>query len=73
MRLRNFLAATAAVALSSAPIAAQAAETPMARESAPVKGEEIGGGFLLPLVAVLAVIVAVVLITDDGDEEPESP
>lgn len=72
MRFRNVLAATAAAMLASAPIAAQAAEAAGARDGTPVEGEEIGGGFIVPLIAALAVIVAVVLIAD-GDDEPASP
>ena len=73
MKLRNFLAATAAVALTAAPVAAQAAVADVARTGTPVEGEELGGSLLLPILAVIAVVVGIVLITDDGDEEPASP
>lgn len=72
MKLRNYLAAVAAVAMTSAPIVAHAAGTPVRAGSSVEEAESIGGGFLLPLLAVLAVIVAVVVIADD-DESPASP
>lgn len=72
MKFHSVFAAAAAVMLASAPAAAQAADAAGARDGEPVEGEEIGGGFLLPLVAALAVIAAIVLITD-GDDEPTSP
>lgn len=71
MKLREFLAATAAVSLVATPVAAQAAEN--TRTGTPVEGEGIGGGLLLPILAVLAVAAAIYLITDDSDEEPTSP
>ena len=73
MKLREFLAATAAVRLVAAPVAAQAAAAEDTRTGTPVEGEGIGGGLLLPILAVLAVAAAIYLITDDSDEEPTSP
>lgn len=71
MRLKTVSLAAAAVALSTAPIAAQAQLAP--RDAAPVDGEsEIGGGSQLVILAVVAaVIFAGIAITDDDD--PLSP
>lgn len=73
MRLRHFLSAVAALSLAAAPVAAEAAAAPASRGGSPVEGEEIGGGFIIPLIGVLAVIVAVVLIADDSNDSPASP
>lgn len=74
VKLRSSLAVAVGAALTSAPIVAQAAGAPVARTGSSVEDEVegVGGGFLLPLLAVLAVIVAVVVIADD-DESPASP
>ena len=70
--LRNTILASAALALSLSPIAAQAA--PAARTSAPVaESEELRGTTLWVVAAIaLALIVwGVIELTDD--DEPQSP
>jgi type IV secretory pathway VirB2 component (pilin) len=70
------MTAISAVALMAAPTmaAAQPAQAPV-REVAPsaeeVEGEQIRGGFLLPLAVIVAIIIGIILLT--GDDEPESP
>ena len=73
MRIKSILAAVAAVSMAAAPVVAQpkpAAEVAPASET--VEGEQIRGGFLLPLAIIIAIILGVVLLTKD-DEEPTSP
>jgi hypothetical protein len=72
MKLRKILAAAAAVSLTAAPVAAQAAKVEGARSSEAIEGEEVGGSFLIPLLAIIAVVAAIVLVSG-GDDEPTSP
>ena len=73
MRLSSILAALAATSMAAAPVAAAprpAAEVAPAAET--VEGEQIRGGFLLPLAIIVAIIIGVLLLTKD-EEEPVSP
>jgi hypothetical protein len=76
MKLSRLITSSAlALALAGAPIVAQAtpANVEQARAGTEVGGEELrGGGLLLPLAFLLAAILAVILLTDDGGA-PESP
>ena len=76
MSFRSVLAAVSALALLAAPTAASAqaaASQPaeLAPRSEQVEGSEIRGGFILPLLALIALLVAVLKLT--GDETPDSP
>ncbi len=74
MRIKSILAAMAAASMAAAPVVAQpkpAAE--VAPQSETVEGEQIRGGFLLPLAIIIAIIIGVILLTKDDDEEPISP
>jgi type IV secretory pathway VirB2 component (pilin) len=73
MRIKNVLAAIAAASMAAAPAVAQprpAAE--VAPQSETVEGEQIRGGFLLPLAIIIAIIIGVILLTKD-EEDPVSP
>ena len=73
MRIKSLLAAAGALSLAVAPVAAQAqaaasaAITPATEE---VEGSEIRGGFILPLIAIIAIILAILHFT--GDDDPIS-
>jgi hypothetical protein len=58
--------------LLAAPISAQAADAK--RLASDVQGENLRGGFIIPLVALIAVILGILALTsnDDGDL-PHSP
>lgn len=76
MRISSIIAAMAAVSMAAAPVVAApkpaaAAATEVAPASETVEGEQIRGGFLLPLAIIIAIILGVVLLTKD--EEPTSP
>lgn len=76
MRLKSILAAIAAASMAAAPVVAApkpaaAPATEVAPQSETVEGEQIRGGFLLPLAIIIAIILGVVLLTKD--EEPTSP
>jgi hypothetical protein len=82
MRFAKTILALAACSLATAPVMASsassatklslsgAASTRAASESD--KANELGGGFIIPAVAIVAIITGVVIAADD-DNEPTSP
>ena len=77
MRINSILAAIAAASMAAAPVVAApkpaaASATEVAPQSATGEGEQIRGGFLLPLAIIIAIIIGVILLTRD-DEDPISP
>jgi hypothetical protein len=67
------VAAVVALSMTSAPLLAAnpASSLSVARASASLENEsELGGGFLIPLLALAAVVTGIVVAVDD---EPESP
>lgn len=76
MRINSILAAVAAASMAAAPVVAAKPAAAPATEVAPasetVEGEQIRGGFLLPLAIIIAIILGVVLLTKT-DEDPVSP
>lgn len=84
MRFKGLIAATASVALIATPTMAAAQATTAAvrtAEVAPaaetVEGEQLRGGFIIPLIALIAVILGICAATDvcggDEDDLPHSP
>jgi hypothetical protein len=77
MRINSILAAVAAASLAAAPAVAapkpvgSRANTEVAPASETVQGEQIRGGFLLPLAIIIAIILGVLLLTNN-DEKPVS-
>lgn len=73
------LAAVAAAALVSAPVVAQSAKAkPVAakveREGAARKDEsKLRGGFIIPLIAIIAIITGIVIAAGNDDDTPTSP
>ncbi|MEA3065216.1 MAG: hypothetical protein QOJ27_1662, partial [Sphingomonadales bacterium] len=64
MRIRSILAAVAAASMAAAPAVAApkpapAAATEVAPQSETVNGDQIRGGFLLPLAIIIAIILGV--------------
>lgn len=77
MRINSILAAMAAAAMAAAPVVAApkpaaTSATEVAPQSETVEGEQIRGGFLLPLAIIIAIILGVILLTKN-DEDPASP
>jgi hypothetical protein len=72
--IKKIITATAAVGLMAAPAVAQSAQAPIER-SAPALEEQsqMGGGFLIPLLALGAIILGILVLLDDDDEDPVSP
>ena len=85
MAFKGLIAAAASVALMTAPTMAMAqssaASARAATEVAPaeetVEGEQLRGGFIIPLIALIAVILGLCVGTDicggDDDDLPHSP
>lgn len=75
MRLTNILTAGAALGLATAPVAAQAASQPLpSRQGSQLtEAENLRGGFIIPLIAVVAIILGILAATGGGDDEPTSP
>ncbi|HEY0042994.1 MAG TPA: hypothetical protein VGB62_00460 [Allosphingosinicella sp.] len=75
MSFKGLLTATTAVAMMVTPTlaAAQSAEVAPATESVD-EGSELRGGFIIPLIAVVAIILGVLAaVNDDDDDLPTSP
>jgi hypothetical protein len=75
MKIKQALAALAATSLVATPVVAQAAAAPEARIGAPVgDAENIRGGWLVPALAIIAVLLGILAITSGGDGDlPTSP
>lgn len=73
---KKSLMALAAFTMAGAPISAQAASSlsvSSIRAGAETEdANQLGGGHLIPILAVIAVVVGIILITD-GDDSPTSP
>ena len=69
--IRKIITAAASLALVAAPVAAQAAE----RQASPVtsKDDVAGISTVWIIVGLVAVAVAIILIADDGNNNPTSP
>ena len=75
MSLFRALTSTAvAASLLAAPVVAQAAQSAVpARTATEVEGESLRGGFIIPLIAVIAIILGILALTSDGEDRPSSP
>ena len=72
MKLAEVLSSVAvATSLVVAPVAAQASVADL-RASTEAEGENLRGGFIIPAIAIVAIILGVLLLTV-GDDEPSSP
>ena len=75
------LAAALMVSMVGAPVLAQtatpsssAAVAESARSGAEMDdANAVRGGFLIPLIAIIAIILGILAATSDGGERPESP
>ena len=76
MRLTNIMAAGIALSLATTPVVAQAASQPLpSREgSSLTEAENLRGGFLIPAIAIIAILLGILAATGGGsDDEPHSP
>ena len=75
------VAAALAVSMASTPVLAQTAQTSAAplsvaaRSGAQVSGEasDLRGGFIIPLIAIVAIILGILAATSGGGDRPNSP
>src|SRR5688500_565421 len=73
MKLAKVLASVAvATSLVAAPLVAQAAAAGL-RSGAEVEGENLRGGFIIPLIAIIAIILGILAATSGGGDAPTSP
>jgi uncharacterized membrane protein HdeD (DUF308 family) len=74
MKMKKTLAAVVAASLIGTPVVAQGAAVQGARTSSSVEdAENIQGGWFIPLLAALAIILGIVVLVDGGDDLPTSP
>ncbi|HEX8525665.1 hypothetical protein [Allosphingosinicella sp.] len=72
MVFKRIVTATAAVALMAAPTVA-VAQTSMEPATEQVEGSELRGGFIIPLIAIIAIILGILAATHDDGDPPHSP
>ena len=76
MDFKGLIAATASVALMVTPTLATAqAATEVAPSAETVDdGSQLRGGFIIPLIALIAIILGILAATNDNDDDlPHSP
>jgi Na+/H+ antiporter NhaC len=76
MKITKIAAIAAAMTLTAASVAAQAASQPApVREGSAVSSgsEELSGGFIIPLIAIIAVILGILALTGGDSDAPHSP
>ena len=75
MGFKGFIAATASVALMTAPTVAAAQAAPeVAPASETVEGgSELRGGFIIPLIAIVAIILGILAAIHEDEDPPHSP
>ncbi|MDP8994640.1 MAG: hypothetical protein M3N07_06645 [Pseudomonadota bacterium] len=74
MVFKKIVAATSAVALVAAPTIAVAQTTaPIEPASEQVEGSELRGGFIIPLIAIIAIILGILAATHEDEDPPHSP
>ena len=80
MVFKGIIAATASVALMVTPaVAAAQSSAQAANEVAPASetvtdGSQLRGGFIIPLIALIAIILGILAATNDDDDDlPHSP
>lgn len=69
------MAAMLAVSMASTPVLAQTASAaPVERSGATLEdASQVRGGFIIPLIAIIAVILGILAAVNDGDDTPTSP
>ena len=74
MVFKKLITATTAVALIAAPAVATATTASLEPASEQVEGSELRGGFAIPLIAIVAIILGILAATNDDDDDlPHSP
>lgn len=77
VRFKGIIVAAASVALITTPAMAAASASSQAAQanvqSESVEGMELRGGFVIPLIAVIAIILGILAATNNGHDRPASP
>ena len=73
MVFRKVITAASAVALMAAPTVASAQSTPIQPPSETVEGSELRGGFIIPLIAIVAIILGILAALHEHEDPPHSP
>lgn len=72
--MKQVMAVLAATSLVATPVVAHAAAADAARTASPVEdAENLRGGFLVPAIAIIAVLLGILAATSGGDDLPTSP
>lgn len=66
------LAAMLAVSMTSAPVLAQSAAplSVASQDAASSEASEMRGGFIIPLIAIIAIILGILAAVGGGDDDP---
>jgi hypothetical protein len=70
---KKVVTAASAVALMAAPTVAAAQSAPVEPASETVEGSELRGGFIIPLIAIVAIILGILAAIHDDEDPPHSP
>ena len=73
MVFKKVITAASAVALMAAPTVAAAQSAPVEPAGETVEGSELRGGFIIPLIALVAIILGILAATHDDEDPPHSP
>ncbi|HEX8643937.1 MAG TPA: hypothetical protein VF702_08495 [Allosphingosinicella sp.] len=76
MVFKKVVTAAATVALIAAPTMSVAQSAPMEPATESVDGSELRGGFIIPLIALIAIILGICAASDicgNDDDPPHSP
>ena len=74
MVFKGLIAAVTAIALTATPVMAAAAKEVAPATETIEEGSELRGGFVIPLIAIIAIILGILAATNDDDDDlPTSP
>jgi hypothetical protein len=70
---KKVVTAASALALMAAPTVAAAQSAPVEPAGETVEGSELRGGFIIPLIAIVAIILGILAAMHDDEDPPHSP
>jgi cytochrome c oxidase assembly factor CtaG len=70
---KGFIAAASAVALMATPAFAAAKAAPTPAVETVEADNQLGGGFIIPLLALAAIIAGILVVIDNNNDKPVSP
>jgi hypothetical protein len=70
---KKVITATCAAALMAAPTVAAAQSAPIEPASESVDGSQLRGGFIIPLIAIVAIILGILAAMHEDEDPPHSP